>query len=85
MVSRETQLVIINDTEKRRKEAFREARCSYETTLYNKVMKTMSIPSVRDYIRTQQLNWERKKRLGLANKKSRSKLITEVVNVLHCS
>ena len=54
------QLVIINDTEKRRKVAFREARCSYETTLYNKGMKTMSIPSVKEYIRTQQLNWERK-------------------------
>ena len=73
-----TQLVIINDTEKRRKEAFREARCSYETTLYNKGMKTMSIPSAKEYIRTQQQNWERKKRLGL-------KLIADVVDVLHCS
>lgn len=48
-------------------------------------MKTMSIPSVKEYIRTQQLNWERKKRLGLATKKARSKLITDVVDVLHCS
>ena len=46
------QLVIINDTEKRGKEAFREARCSYETTLYNKGMKTMSIPSAKEYIQT---------------------------------
>ena len=48
-------------------------------------MKTMSIPSVKEYIRTQQLNWERKKRLGLTNKKLRSKLITDVADVLHCS
>ena len=41
-------------------------------------MKTMSIPFVKEYIRTQQLNWERKKRLGLATKKARSKLITDV-------
>lgn len=45
----------------------------------------MSIPFVKEYIRTQQLNWERKKRLGLATKKARSKLITDVVDVLHCS
>ena len=45
----------------------------------------MSIPSVKEYIRTQQLNWERKKRLGLANRKRRSKLITDVADVLQCS
>lgn len=76
-------LVIINDTEERRKEAFKQARCSYETTQYNKGMKTMSMPSIKEYIRPQQQNWERQKRLGLVNKKRRSKLITEVADVLH--
>ena len=46
-------------------------------------MKTMSMTSIKVYIRPQQQNWERQKRLGLVNKKRRSKLITEVADVLH--
>lgn len=45
----------------------------------------MSIQSAKDYIRTQQVRWNRLVRFGHATRKVRSALVTEVVNVLQCN